>query len=475
MPPRFGWWTDDGGWIVEPEDPRDNTEVAAIVRLQPGAASRAAEEQLQGIYRQLAEAHPDDFPKAFNTRLINYLDMTVASGDMQSSLTLLFGAVGFLLLIACANVANLQMARGTARAHEIAVRISVGASRGRLFRQLLTESVLLSTAAGVLGILLAIGLTKAIVVFMPADYVPNEARVTVNGYVLLFSAAVSVLTGIIFGLAPALKSSRHDLVESLKDAGRSLSGQAGGRTRAALAVAEIALSVVLLMGASLTVRGFVQLQRLDLGFQPDRVLMVGLPLPPTRYSTYAQRIGFAERVLDAVKSLPGVESAAIGNGGMPFGGPRSAYSIEGQPKTDSRPILVELISAGYPRTMGIALRAGRALTDQEIALADPVAVINEAATKLLPAGTSPIGRQVRLDLLGKPGPSVLVPAHSSDAVTIVGVIADTRNQGLRDPAAPAIYIPYTLAAPPGRTLALRTAGQPMLLLNAVQGSCPRHR
>jgi hypothetical protein len=188
---------------------------------------------------------------------------------------------------------------------------------------------------------------------MPADYVPNEARVTVNGYVLLFSAAVSVLTGIAFGLAPALKSSRHDLVESLKDAGRSLSGQAGGRTRAALAVAEIALSVVLLMGASLTVRGFVQLQRLDLGFQPDRVLMVDLPLPPTRYSTYTQRIGFAERVLDAVKSLPGVESAAIGNGGMPFGGPRSAYSIEGQPKTDSRPILMQFISASYPRTMGI--------------------------------------------------------------------------------------------------------------------------
>jgi len=289
MPPRFGWWTDDGGWIVEPEDPRDNTEVAAIVRLQPGVPSRAAEEQLQGLLRQLAEAHPDDFPKTFNTRLINYLDMTVASGDMQSSLTLLFGAVGFLLLIACANVANLQMARGTARAHEIAVRISVGAGRGRLFRQLLTESVLLSTAAGVLGILLAIGLTKAIVALMPAGYVPNEARVTVNGYVLLFSAAVSVLTGIIFGLAPALKSSRHDLVESLKDAGRSLSGQAGGRTRAALAVAEIALSVVLLMGASLTVRGFVQLQRLDLGFQPDRVLMVDLPMPPTRYAAHRLR------------------------------------------------------------------------------------------------------------------------------------------------------------------------------------------
>jgi putative ABC transport system permease protein len=468
MPPRFGWWTGDGGWIVEPEDPRDNTGVAAIVRLRAGVAPRAAEEQLQNLHRQLAQAHPDDFPKAFNSRLVNYLDMTVASGAMQSSLTLLFGAVGFLLLIACANVANLQMARGTARAHEIAVRISVGAGRARLFRQLLTESVLLSTAAGALGILLAIGLTRAIVALMPEYYVPNEARVTVNGYVLLFSVAISVLTGIVFGLAPALKSSRQDLVESLKDAGRSLSSHAGGRTRAALAVAEIALSVVLLMAASLTVRGFIQLQHLDLGFQPDRVLRVNLPLPPKRYSTYAQRIAFGDRVLDSVKSLPGVESAAIGNGGMPFGGPESAYSIEGQPKTDTRPILVELISAGYPRTMGIALRAGRALTEQEIALADPVAVINEAAAKMWAGGTSPIGRRMRLDLLGKPNPSILQPAHNSDTVTVVGVIADTRNQGLHDPAAPAIYIPYTLAAPPGRTLALRTASQPMLLLNAVR-------
>ena len=469
MPPRFGWWTNDGGWVVEREDPRDENGVAAIVRLRPGVTSHAAEQQLHSLNLQLAHAHPDDFPKTgFTTRLINYLDMTTASGEMQSSLTLLFGAVGFLLLIACANVANLQMARGTARANEMAVRISVGAGRARLFRQLLTESVLLSAGAGALGILLAIGLTKAIVALMPEYYVPNEARVTVNGYVLLFSAGVSVLTGIIFGLAPALKSSRQNLVESLKDAGRSLSGHAGGRTRAALVVVEIALSVVLLMGASLTIRGFVQLRRLDLGFQPDRVLMVNLPLPPKRYSTYAQRIAFAERVMDSVKSLPGVKSAAIGNGGMPFGGPQSAYSIEGQPKTDSHPIFVQLISAGYPQTLGIALRAGRALTEHEIALADPVAVINEAAVKLWAAGTSPIGRRVRLDIFAKPIPSAPKPANSSDTVTVVGVIADTRNQGLHDPAAPAIYVPYTLVAPTGRTLALRTGSDPMLLLNAVR-------
>ncbi len=469
MPPRFGWWTNQGGWIAMPEDPRDNTYVAPIVRMKPGVASGVGEQQLQALFTRSAQAHPDDFPKnGFNSKLQNYLDITVASGEMQSSLQLLFGAVGFLLLIACANVANLQMARGTARALEIAVRISVGAGRARLFRQLLTESVLLSTVGGALGILFAIGLTRAVVALMPEYYVPNEARVTVNAYVLMFSAVVSVLTGILFGLAPALQSSRQNLVESLKDAGRSLASAAGGRMRGVLVVAEIALSVVLLMGASLTVRGFVNLQHLDLGFQSDRVLMVSLQLPPKRYPTYEQRIAFAQRVLDSVSNLPGVQSVAIGNGGLPFGGPRSPYSIIGQPQKDARDIFVELISADYPHTLGIALRAGREITQQEVAHADPVAVINETASKLWRAGASPIGARIRLDLLAKPPAVVLPPPRSSPEVTVVGVIADTRNDGLRDPTAPAAYIPYTLLAPPGRDLALRTEAPPMLLLNAVR-------
>jgi putative ABC transport system permease protein len=469
MPPRFGWWTNEGGWIAMPEDPRANDNVAAIVRMKPGVAPRVGEEQLQAMWTRSAQAHPDDFSKnGFSSKLQNYLDITVASGEMESSLRLLFGAVGFLLLIACANVANLQMARGTARAHEIAVRISVGAGRGRLFRQLLTESVLLSTVGGALGILFAIGLTRAVVELMPEYYVPNEARVTVNVYVLLFSAAVSVFTGILFGLAPALQSSRQNLADTLKDAGRSLVSSAGGRMRGALVVAEVALSVVLLMGASLTVRGFVNLQHLDLGFQSDRVLMVNLQLPPKRYPSYEQRIGFAQRVLDSVANLPGVRSVAIGNGGLPFGGPRSAYSIEGQPQKDTRTMYTELISADYPRTLGIALRAGRELTLQEIAHADPVALINETASKLWPAGVSPIGTRIRLDLLAKPGAAIRTPPQSSPNVTVVGVIADTRNDGLRDPTAPAAYIPYTLLAPPSRVLALRTGTQPMALLNAVR-------
>jgi putative ABC transport system permease protein len=469
MPPRFGWWTNDGGWVALPEDPSGSRWVAAIVRLKSGVSPLMAEQQMQALNLRLAREHPEDFPKAgFTTRLHNYMDITVAAGEMQSSLRLLFGAVGFLLLIACANVANLQMARGTARAHEMAVRMSVGAGRARLVRQLLIESMLLSTAGGVVGVLLASALTKAIVVLMPEFYVPNEARITVNIYVLLFSGCLSVLTGIVFGLAPALKCSRPDLVEALKDAGRTLASSSGGRTRNALVVAEIALSVVLLMGAGLTIRGFLRLENLDVGFRADRALMVGLHFPEKRYATYEQRIAFPERALEAVSSLPGVQSAAIGNGGMPFGGPESTYTIEGRPKEESRRLYVELVSTGYAQTMGIPLRAGREFSAQEIARAEPVALINVAAGKLWPAGTSPIGRRLRLDVLEQPNDEVLFPAHINPTVTVVGVIGDTRNDGLRNAPAPAVFIPYTLLAPSFRTLAIRTYAEPMALLNGVR-------
>jgi predicted permease len=470
MPSRFGWWTNEGGWLVLPEDSRDARGAAAIVRLNPGVSQKAAEEQLQALHLRLAQQRPADFPRnGFTTSLQNYLSITAASGEMESSLRLLFGAVGFLLLIACANVANLQLARATARAHEIAVRMSIGAARGRLFRQLLTESVVLSLLGGALGIGLALALTKTIRLLMPDFNVPNEARIEVNGYVLLFSAAVAVLTGILFGLMPALKCSRPDLVDALKDAGRSLAGGGeAGRTRSTLVVAEIAFAVVLLMGATLTIRGFLQLQGVNAGFQADRVLMVSLQVVPKRYSTYEQRIMLAEHVLESVRDLPGVEFAAIGNGGLPFGGGRSAYSIEGQPKEDSRVMLLGLISAEYPQTLGIPLRAGRQLTPSEVAHAAPVVLINETAAKLWAAGTNPVGRRLRLDLLDRPGGGALTPPNATSTVTVVGIIADTRNDGLRNPTLPAAYLPYTVIAPTGRTLAIRTRTPPLSLLNAVR-------
>jgi putative ABC transport system permease protein len=469
MPPRFGWYTNQGGWIVLPEDVRDKRYAADIERLKPGVSPHVAEEQLQALHMRLAQEQPDDFPKSgFATKLVNYLDITVASGEMQSSLRLLFGAVGFLLLIGCANVANLQLARSTSRAHEISVRMAIGAGRPRLLRQLLTESMVLSAVGGVCGVLLALAITKAVVLLIPNSYVPNEARIAVNGYVLLFSAAVSVLTGILFGLAPAVKSSRPDLVAALKDAGRTSGAGGGARTRNLLVVAEIALSVVLLMGASLAIRGFLHLQSIDPGFQADRVLMMGLQVSPKRYTTYEQRIAFSEHVLAALSTIPGVQAVALGNGALPFGGQSSEYSIEGQPKEDSRELTLGLISSGYPQTLGIPLRAGRDLSPEEITRAEPVALINEAAAKLWPAGADPIGARVHLDMIDKLPPEQLKAASISHIVTVVGIIGNTRNDGLRNPTLPALYLPYTILATTGRTVALRSPMPPALLLNVVR-------
>jgi putative ABC transport system permease protein len=426
----------------------------------------AAEAQLGALNNRLALERPSTFPpQGFTTTLRNYLDVTVASGEMQTSLRLLLGAVAFLLLIACANVANLQLARGTARAREMAVRISIGAGRRRLVRQLLTESLLLSLAGGVLGVLFAFVAIRSIVGLMPEFYVPNESRVAINLPVLLFSLGVSLLTGIVFGLVPALQSSSPDVADALK-AGRSTgAGAHGSRTRNLLVVTEVALSVVLLVSAGLTVRTFFVIQKLDAGVRVDRVLIVGVPLPPAKYATLEQRNRFAEELLERVGNLPGVEAATLG---VPFGGPQSPLTIPGQPADDSKRIMINLAGADHLRTFGIALRRGRMFDASEVRRGDRVAVVNEAALTLWPAGENPIGARLRLGVLDRPPARALADTARAPEVTVIGVIANTRNAGLRADPVPVVVMPYSVLAPLQRPLAVRTVGDPNLLLNPVR-------
>jgi predicted permease len=472
MPPRFGWWTSDAFWLPMPMNLADERSINAIFRLRRGMTKEVAEQQLQQLNVRLAAENPQHFPRnGFRTQLLNYMDITSASGEMSSSLHLLLAAVGLLLLIACVNVANLQLARTTTRAREIAVRLSIGASRGRLIRQLLTESVLLSLFGGALGLLFAIGATHVIVALMPSDNVPNEARITVNVYVLVFSLATSVLTGILFGLAPAIRCSRPNLAEALKDGGRGSVGSVRGQTtRRWLVITEVALSVILLAGASLAIRSFAHLLFTDPGFQPEKALLLEVSLPPKQYATLEQRNTFDRNLLETVNTLPGVEATAIGNGGMPFGGPQSAYAIPGQHPDPDRRVILGLISSDYPRTLGIALKRGRRFTIHEVDKGAHLALINEAAAKLWGAGRDPIGKRLTVDLLAKPeSSSQLVPFGSSPDVIVVGVVADTKNAGLRDATQPAVFVPYTLMAPPSRLLAIRTFGEPSSILNAVRG------
>jgi putative ABC transport system permease protein len=466
MPPRFGWYGNDGFWLPLSPARTDVPWINPIVRLAPGVSKAAAEAQLAALNQRLALERPSTFPaQGFTTTLRNYLDVTVASGEMQTSLRLLLGAVAFLLLIACANVANLQLARATARAREMAVRISIGAGRRRLVRQLLTESLLLSLAGGVLGVLFAFVAIRSIVGLMPEFYVPNESRVAINLPVLLFSLGVSLLTGIVFGLVPALQSSSPDVAEALK-AGRSTGGGTpGSRTRNLLVVIEVALSVVLLVSAGLTVRTFFVIQNLDAGVQVDRVLIVGVPLPPAKYTTLEQRNRFAEELLERVGNLPGVEAATLG---VPFGGPQSPLTIPGQPADDSKRIMINLAGADHLRTFGIALRRGRMFDASEVRRGDRVAVVNEAALTLWPAGENPIGARLRLGVLERPPARALADTARAPEVTVIGVIANTRNAGLRADPVPVVVMPYSVLAPLQRPLAVRTVGDPHLLLNPVR-------
>jgi putative ABC transport system permease protein len=468
MPSRFGWFTSDGVWMPLGTTPQDAPPwMMIITRLTPGTSPQAAQTQLHAMYLRTAKERPTEFPKdGFSTTLRNYMDMTVASGPMQTTLQLLFGAVGFLLLIACANVANLQLARATARTREMAVRLSMGATRGRVLRQLLTESVLLAVVGGLLGVLFAFAATEVIVALMPAFFVPNEARVTIDGLVLIFALVIAVITGILFGLAPALQASKPDLIESLKDRS-SGAGPRSGKLRSSLVVAEVALSVVLLVGAGLTMRSFIALQQVDLGFRAEHLLQVDVPLPPQRYPTLAQRNQFAQQLLESVKTIPGIEAASLGNGSA-FGGPRSPFTIPGHPNADPRPILLSLAGADYLRVLGIPLKSGRPLTDHEVDRGDRVALINEAARALWPAGEDPIGRRIHLGVLERaPGPGIQIAPGSAD-LEIVGVVGNTRNNGLTSEALPALIIPYPLVAPLERTLMVRTQGDPNLSLNAIR-------
>lgn len=470
MPARFGWWTQEGIWMPMPMDIKDETPVNVIMRLRDGVTPAAAEQQLQSLNLQLAQAKPQTFPRhGFHTTLLNYMDITQASGEMTQSLRLLFVAVGLLLLIACVNVANLQLARTTSRVREIAVRLSIGAGRRRLVRQLLTESLALSLVGGGLGILFALAATRVITLLLPGDSIPGEARIEVNGPVLLFSLAISLATGILFGLAPALRCSRPNLVDTLKDGGKGSSGSVSGKhLRRGLVMAEVALSVILLAAASLAIRSFSQLMAIDPGFRTDHTLMVQVPLPPKQYKTVEQRNEFARNLLDSVSGAPGVQSVALGNGGMPFGGYPSAYTIPGQlPRPDNR-IAIGLVSSAYLRTLGIALKLGRSLTPEEVNSGAHLALVNETAAKLW-NGRSPIGGTLKLDsLVDGSDPQVLLMPGASSNVTVIGVVADTRNAGLREVTQAAAFVPYTLVAPPTRMLAVRTSDDPMLILNTLR-------
>lgn len=470
MPPRFGWGDADL-WI--PDKPTHavvkNVVAGAFNRywslmghLKQGVSQREAVADLTVVARRLALIYPKDYPKHFTVEMQSLTDLVV--GRFRSTLYIVLAAVGLLLLIGCGNVANLLLARATTREKEFAVRSALGASRSRLIRQLLVESLILALGGAILGALLAWGGLKFIVALMPQDIIPAEAVIRLNAPVLIFTLGVTMLTALTFGLIPALKAAGKDLNEPLRDTGKGLSGGfRHGKLRNAVVILEVALSLTLMVAAGLLMRSFVALREVRLGFQPDHVMSARLPLPVERYKTADQVAGFYRPLLLRLKALPGVVAVTETSTLPPYGGIPSEIEVPGKTHSEKWESIFQLCSEAYFQVLRIQFLNGRPFTEAEVAGARKLAVVNQTFLKKYLPGENPIGRQVRISQLAEFEDKVPDPTFE-----IIGVVADVKNRGLQEPAGPEIWIPYTVTGSAFRGILVRTAQDPLTMLKAVR-------
>jgi putative ABC transport system permease protein len=411
-----------------------------LARVRPGVTLAQAQAEADTIAKRLAALNPiENRDRQFV--LMPLHDFIVQ--NVRAALLLLFGAVGFVLLIAGVNVVNLLLARAADRHREMAIRASLGAGRGRLLRQLLVESVLLSTVGGVAGLLVG-SWGLGIIVGLGQDQIPALESVRLDPWVLAFTAGVSLLTGVLFGLAPGWQAAGRSVAPELKDGARSIDAPGRERVRRFLVASEIALSVVLLAGAGLLLRSLHHLQSVDPGFQPERLLTFNLTLPMNPYRDIPRRTLFFESVLDRVSALPGVSSVG-GTSELPFEQDKvpQNFLIEGEPPVEpgrEPDVMSRGVSTAYLRTLGIPLRRGRDLEPTDTASSEPVGLVNEAAVRTLFHGGDPIGRRV-----------AWARAEPRVWIRVVGVAGDVRGDGLDVDDTPAFYTPMAQEPRPWRT------------------------
>jgi putative ABC transport system permease protein len=460
MPRRFAFW---GGDIWMPTC-LDRADPAASQRyfvlyghLKPGLDPKAGEAELAILAGRFADIYRGQYPKQFDVHL-DSLGVYVANAIGHALYTLL-AAVGLLLLIACANVANLLLAKAGTREKELALRLTLGASRSRIVRQLIVESVLLALTGAAVGCLFALAELRGLIAVLPQFTFPDEAVISENTRVLLATVAIAMLATVIFGLAPALAASRRDLNEPLKAASRGSTG--GGRMRSMLVVGEVALSFLLLTGAGLLMRSFFLERAVALGIPTDHLSLTGLSLPPQRYKGTESQARFVRELLSRVEGLPGVASAAAAVDFPPRGGMSTDFDVAGV--THSQRWTGDMVPCTWQlfNTLSIRLLAGRLLTPADEDEKRKVGVVNQAMSSRYFGRRNPIGRQVQVSVL-KSGTGPAANAWFQ----VVGVVSDVKNRNLREAAVPEIYLPYTVAgfsAPQGFSLFVRTAGNPAAL------------
>lgn len=465
--PRGFWFPDKSTelWVPIALSPNEAERGArylnVIARLKPGVRLEQARSEMNTIARRLEREHPktNSGVGVILLQLREHLFRTA-----RPALLLLQGAAVFVLLIACANVANLLLARATVRQKEIAVRLALGADRLRLVRQLLTENLLLAMLGGSLGLLLAcsgIGLLSAAIPDAIANSVPGVKEATVDFRVLGFTIMVSLLTGLVFGATPALAASKPDLNQALKEQGASTAGHRRQHLLGLLVVAEVTLALVLLVGSGLMIRNFLRLQQVDLGFDPKNVLTMSIALPDYKYREGHQMVGFCQRLLEGIEAMPGVNSVGLVNN-LPLSNTNASYqfTVEGsQPVASGQEPSANyrVISPDYFRAMGIRLLKGRNFNEGDIENRPQVAIINNAMARRFWPDEGPIGKRLKLG----------GAESKSQWLMVVGVVSDVRHW-LEDKPGPEIYLPYFQSPQRNFFLVVRTSSDPHGLAAAVR-------
>lgn len=437
-------------------------------RLKRGVTPRMAEQRLQPLFDEFAREAPQRFPKEVRPLVRSLVETQWAAGFVPT-LLLIFAASLLLLLLACANVSILLLARGTARAHEFVVRAALGASRGRLTRQHLVESLLLAFAGAALGVALGYWGLPAVLRLLPPGSVPvgNLLATPVNVPVLLFSAGLATASALVSGLSPALSFSRP----RLKATARTTAGGQGRRAHHLLLAAQVAVTVLLLAGTGAAVRVLIDLYRTSLGYDPHDVIVATINLPENTYREWGGRATFYERLRDRMTELPQVESVALAtySGIPPQSGQRSVVEVPGQDTPGDEAPIVQRISADYFSTMKIPLIRGRVWSDSESGGTPHVAVVNQTMARAWWPDESAIGRRVRMpDYVKPPNPFRLAAPGSDGWFEIVGVVGDTPNVGLHEPPAPSIYVPYTLMLSDSLNVILRTSPDPLAMTRSIR-------
>jgi putative ABC transport system permease protein len=439
--------------------------ILVMARLKPGVTVAQANADMVAVTKHIADENPKS-NQGWGAS-VEPLQNDFLNRDTIRALWILLGAVGFVLLIACANVANLLLARGTARQREVAVRGALGATQGQLFNQFLTESLALAGIGGALGVGLAWAFLKAILALMPEYTLPSEADVTLNIPVLLFTMAATMLAGVLFGCVPAIQASRLNLNDTLKEGGRGGVGTSKHRVRHALVLAEFALALTLLAAAGLAVHSFWNLTHVDMGFRTDHLLTFHLPMPTDRRPQPEQMLAFYRQVLERVRSLPGVSSAAISTGipvnGTNFGMPFDVVGKEVADRSQRPGAGFNMVTPAYYSTFGIHMSRGRAFTEADAAGGMPVAIVNSALVKKYFPDKDPLTQRISVEQL-IPGVANLGPAI---AWQIVGVYDNVRNGGPKGDGFPEIDVPFAQSPWPGVSMAIRTLGNPASMTKSI--------